>query len=196
MSNNLMLYSINQELLDLFDSFAEGNEVNEELLQIKEQEIAVKMTNYGHLIKNISDFQQTVDVEIQRLEELIEKRQAFKEKLMKPILQSLLLFGKQKKNSEVKEIELGPERFSTHKSTVLSVTDETIVPNEHKRVTITVELENFAQADALQKVLESKNLPFKRVEKVDVAGIKALEQEIPGTLKETIYHLKINGKKP
>lgn len=129
------IYLIEQELLAIFDELEEnGGELTPELeekLAITQDEFKYKIENYTNVIKSLNGDIDKIDIEVNRLKALKDKKNKTIDKLKDVIIKAINQFGDTKK-SGVKYIDYGTGEVSVRKSQVVELNEDLIKEIEMK----------------------------------------------------------------
>lgn len=158
------LYNINEKQLELINKIMElEGEITPEIeqqLEITKGELQSKSIAYLEVIKSQEARSDMIDAEIKRLQQLKKRSNNLVDRLKSMLLWSVKNFG---------AYEVGTNKFSTRKSTIVEVEDVNSLPKKYKVITVT----ERADKTAIKKALQDG-------------------QTIQGTSLKTNIHLKIN----
>ena len=172
MKNNLTLYEIQGDLLDLLEMINNGeaynddgslNEVFEEQLQLTKKEFDNKAVSYGYVIKSLEDKEELFDKEIKRLQSAKKYYQNSKERVKQAITEAMIKFG-------IEKVEGERLTLSLRKSTSVDIVNIDELPDEFKRTKIEILPDKVKIKNAITKdgekvqgaeLVERKNLQIK-----------------------------------
>jgi transcription antitermination factor NusG len=127
------IFQIQSEYILLMNQLMEnGGDVTPEILealQINQDQLTTKATNYVTVIRNLEAEADICASEIKRLQELKKVRENAANRMREAISNAMKLY-------EVDKIETATTKISFRKSEAVEITDETLIPHEFQKIKV------------------------------------------------------------
>lgn len=194
MNNNYQLFKISEEYLQLISDLEEAEGVLtpelENRLQFRQEDLEIATVSSVNLINMLDSNIKAAETEITRIEAFITRKQKVRDNLKHSLLQALLLFGKEDKNG-VKRLSYNTVELSTRKSKSIEIIDENLIPNEFKKIDVTINNISITELTILKTILDEGagyyylNL-MKAVSKISKTELKPEIEKIQPLYEEEI----------